>query len=168
MDTQAERDNFYKLIAENKGIIIKICNSYCADAHYREDLAQEIIYHLWKSGRSFNSNYKFTTWMYRIALNVAISFYRIEKKAAPVVLLADDAALAGIADAADETEAGINLLQQFISRLGSLDRALMLLYLEEKTYSEIAGILGISTTNVATKISRIKDKLKQNFLTVNQ
>jgi RNA polymerase sigma factor (sigma-70 family) len=168
MDTQAERDDFYKLIAANKGIIIKICNSYCADAHYREDLAQEIMYHLWKSGHSFNSNYKFTTWMYRIALNVAISFYRSNKKAAPVLLLADDSAFTGITDTADTTETDINLLQQFISRLNALDRALMILYLEEKTYAEIAEVIGITTTNVATRISRIKDKLKQNFSTVNQ
>jgi RNA polymerase sigma-70 factor (ECF subfamily) len=71
---------FIRLIRENKGIIYKICNSYCADKDDRDDLAQEIIYNLWKSFDSFNDAFKFSTWMYRVALNVAISFYRQEKK----------------------------------------------------------------------------------------
>jgi RNA polymerase sigma factor (sigma-70 family) len=167
MDTQQPGEKFYKLINFNKGIIIKICNSYCADACYREDLAQEIIYHLWKSGHSFNNNYKFTTWMYRIALNVAISFYRRQSKTAPLVSLEDHHA--EMADSSsEETEANINLLQQFISQLNSLDRALMILYLEEKTYAEIATVLGITETNVATRLNRVKARLKQNFATVNQ
>jgi RNA polymerase sigma factor (sigma-70 family) len=165
MNTQEQRDNFYRLIEDNKGIIIKICNAYCADVHYRQDLAQEIMYQLWKSGHSFNTQYKFTTWMYRIALNVAISFYRSQKKTVPVVLSTEGADWAA---PTDETEANINLLQQCINRLNALDRALMILYLEGKTYAEIAEVLGITTTNVATKVSRIKEKLKQNFLTVNQ
>jgi RNA polymerase sigma factor (sigma-70 family) len=167
MDTQQSKDEFYKLITFNKGIIIKICNSYCADAGYREDLAQEIIYHLWKAGHSFNCSYKFTTWMYRIALNVAISFYRRQTKAAPLISLEDyHTELAD--NSSEETEANINLLQQFISELNALDRALMLLYLEEKTYTEIADVLGITETNAATKLSRIKARLKQKFAIVNQ
>ena len=71
---------FIKRIKENKGIIYKICNSYCAGKNDRDDLAQEIIYNLWKSFNSYNDEYKFSTWMYRIALNVAISFYRQGKE----------------------------------------------------------------------------------------
>ena len=70
---------FTRLIRENKGIIYKVSNSYCSDKNDRDDLAQEIIYHLWKSYDRFNPGLKFSTWMYRIALNVAISFYRREK-----------------------------------------------------------------------------------------
>ena len=76
-----ERDHeFMRLLKENKGIVYKICNSYCSDKDDRNDLAQEIIYNLWKSFGNFNNAFKFSTWMYRIALNVAISFYRQEKK----------------------------------------------------------------------------------------
>ena len=71
---------FTQHIQENKKIIYKICNSYCASKDDRSDLAQEIIYNLWKSFHRFNPDFKFSTWMYRIALNVAISFYRQEKK----------------------------------------------------------------------------------------
>src|SRR5437762_1283672 len=79
--------SFLALIGENKRIIFKICNSYCPNKDERDDLAQEIVYNLWKSYQSYNSNLKFSTWMYRIALNVAISFYRKEKKSAPLVSL---------------------------------------------------------------------------------
>jgi len=155
--------DFLTIIEANKRIIFKICNAYCQNATDREDLAQEIIYQLWKSWSSFNSNYKLSTWMYRIALNVAISFYRKEKKATPTVLMGDQ--LIEIADEKVEEglEANLNALQHFISELKELDRALMILYLEEKSHKEIAEIIGISTTNVATKIGRIKEQLKQKF-----
>lgn len=167
MDTQQSKDDFLQLILDNKAIIIKICNSYCTDKNYREDLGQEIIYHLWKSGKRFNSDHKFTTWMYRIALNVAISFYRKEKKSTAIITTTDSHTdLEDKAGMGDETENNIGLLQQFISELNELDKALMILYLEEKSYHEIAEILGISETNTATKISRIKTRLKQNFATI--
>jgi RNA polymerase sigma-70 factor (ECF subfamily) len=103
--------------------------------------------------------------MYRVALNVAISFYRKEKRSIPALSLTDH--LLEIADKQDnsETEERLNQLQQFINQLKELDRALIILYLEEKSYSEIAEILGITETNVATKISRIKTRLKQQFST---
>ena len=166
MDTTADKDNFLKLIQENKGIIIKICNSYCKNKNDREDLAQEIIYQLWKSGNQFNAEYKFSTWMYRVALNVAISFYRKEKKTE--FLIPIDEVHIDIEDAPvanENSEKNISLLQHFISEMKALDKALILLWFESKSYKEIAEILGISETNVATKISRIKDKLKQQFET---
>ncbi|MGF1924799.1 MAG: RNA polymerase sigma factor [Bacteroidia bacterium] len=155
--------DFLTIIEANKRIIFKICNAYCRNATDREDLAQEIIFQLWKSWPSFNSDYKLSTWMYRIALNVAISFYRKEKKTTDTVLMGDQ-----LIEIADETvedglETNLNALQQFINELKELDRALMILYLEEKSHKEMAEIIGISTTNVATKIGRIKEQLKQKF-----
>lgn len=106
--------------------------------------------------------------MYRVALNTAISFYRNEKRIKEKVSFHEH-----ITDVEDDTKASIteekiNLLQQFINELKELDKALMILYLEEKNYAEIAGVLGITETNVATKISRIKEKLKQKFLMTNE
>jgi RNA polymerase sigma-70 factor (ECF subfamily) len=164
MQNEIEKKEFLKLLENNKRIIFKICTSYCQNINDREDLAQEIIFQLWKSGYSFNADYKFSTWMYRVALNVAISFYRKEKRAHPVISIADH--LLNIEDRGNtfnETEENINLLQQFINELKELDRALIILYLEEKSYAEIAEISGITETNVATKISRCKEKLKQKF-----
>ena len=90
MAIHQNKKSFTKLIQENKRIIFKICNSYCPKMQDRDDLAQEIVYELWKSFKDFDPDYKFTTWMYRVALNVAISFYRKEKKSlgrVPTVLI---------------------------------------------------------------------------------
>jgi len=164
-----DKENFLKLIEENKRIIFKICNAYCSNKHDREDLAQEIIYQLWKSAGSFNSDFRFSTWMYRVALNVAISFYRKAKNIKAIVPISDD--LVHVPETSGTHhihEENINLLQQFIHELRELDRALMILYLEEKSHRDISEIIGISETNVATRISRIKEKLKQRFANINQ
>ncbi|MES2418515.1 MAG: sigma-70 family RNA polymerase sigma factor [Bacteroidota bacterium] len=158
-----DHQEFLTIIEANKRIIFKICNSYCRNATDREDLAQEIIYQLWKSWHTFNASYKLSTWMYRIALNVAISFYRRAQKT--IGMLVMDNCVLEIAN--NELEEGLttnlNALQQFINELQPLNKALMILYLEEKPHKEIAEIMGISTSNVATKIGRIKAQLKQKF-----
>ena len=165
---QKNKDEFLKRIDEHKLIIYKICNSYCKNRYDRDDLAQEITYHLWKSYNHFNGAVKFSTWMYRVALNVAITFYRKTKTGEAIIKLTEPDI--EIEDKKEDTavmEKNIDLLQQFINELKELDKALMILYLEEKSYSEIAEILGITETNVATRINRIKDKLKQKFSTLN-
>ena len=157
---------FLQLIRDNKGILFKISNSYCRNRDDREDLIQEIIYQLWKSAQSFDTNRKFSTWMYRIALNVAISFYRRQRRSGLRMAFGGELHLMELADPEEdpETEEKIDMLQQVISEQSELDKALMILYLEEKPYREIAEILGITETNVATKLSRIKGRLKQHFL----
>lgn len=164
MGATDKADIFLSVIQANKGIVYKIANSYCAHAEDRKDLVQEIIVQLWKSFDNYTDQYKYTTWIYRIALNVAISFYRKENRRKQVSNPLSD----NILDMVDTTPAGeieenISFLQQFISELKELDKALMLLYLEEKSHREIAEIIGISETNVATKIGRIKAVLKQKF-----
>lgn len=161
--TTTVQQDFVSTIEANKGIIFKICNSYCQNAADREDLAQEIIFQLWKSWERFDETYKLSTWMYRIALNVAISFYRSEKKTTPTVSMGDHLIELSDENLEEGLEANLNALQQFINELKPLDRALMILYLEEKPHKEMAEIIGISTTNVATKIGRIKEQLKQKF-----
>jgi len=153
------------LILENKGIILKICHLYCPDKHAREDLTQEIIYQLWRSAKSYDRERRFSTWMYRVALNVAISFYREGKRKksalplSPFHLEIED-------DPADDAvyKERLAWLQSCIRELKEFDRALILLYFEEKSYREIAEVLGLSETNVATKISRIKERLRQCIL----
>ena len=155
--------DFTALIEENKRLIFKICNSYCRNVADREDLAQEIIFQLWKSWGSFNSSVKLSTWMYRIALNVAISFYRKEKRTTNTILLADHLIEIIDENLEEGLQTNLNALKQFINELKPLDKALMILYLEEKSHREMAEIIGISSTNVATKIGRIKEQLKQKF-----
>jgi RNA polymerase sigma factor (sigma-70 family) len=160
---------FLQLMQDNKGILFKISNSYCPNRDDREDLMQEIIYQLWKSAQSFDTTRKFSTWMYRIALNVAISFYRQQRRSGLRIAFGGDLHLMELANSQEdpETEEKIGMLQQFISKQNELDKALMILYLEERPYREIAEILGITETNVATKLSRIKGRLKQHLMTFN-
>jgi RNA polymerase sigma factor (sigma-70 family) len=166
-----DEQEFLRRIQDNKGILWKICHSYCRNVADREDLAQEMIYQLWKSGYRFDADHKFSTWMYRIALNVAISFYRSERRAGVRLSLDGELRLWDLEDRTDESavvEEKIDLLQGFIRELGELEKALMILYLEEKSYREIAEILGITETNVATKLSRIKAGLKQKFSLIKE
>jgi RNA polymerase sigma-70 factor (ECF subfamily) len=161
MENKQEQENFVKLISANKGIIMKICHSYCANEADREDLAQEIIFFLWKGNKKYNPDLKFSTWMYTVALNVAISFYRKAKKLRNTLPLGDHLEIKELqAESANEYA---YLLQKHIAALKELDRALIILYFEEKSYKEIAEIIGISETNVATKVSRIKERLKQSL-----
>jgi RNA polymerase sigma factor (sigma-70 family) len=162
-----KKDTFIKTIDKHKKIIYKIVNSYCPNREDRKDLEQEIIIQLWNSFDNYNSDYKYTTWMYRIALNVAISFYRKEKKWSTKSDFYNEASIFRIEEDKSEEKTELDyhlkLLQEFIHNLNELNKALMLLYLEEKSYEEISEILGITKTNVATKISRIKLKLKNEF-----
>ena len=163
-----KKEQFIRTIDEHKKIIYKIVNSYCQNKEDRKDLEQEIIIQLWNSFDNYNSDYKYSTWMYRIALNVAISFYRKEKKWSIKNDFYNEESIFKIekedtSEEQTELDFHLKLLQGFIHNLNELNKALMLLYLEEKSYEEIAEILGITKTNVATKISRIKLKLKKEF-----
>ena len=152
---------FLRLVEDNKGILYKISSSYCRHAGDREDLIQEMIYQLWRSSDKYDNALKFSTYMYRIALNVAISFYRRTSRGGVQVAL--DADL-HIADESDELDERVEMLQQWVRSLGELDKALMILYLEERPYREIAEILGVTETNVGTKIGRLKERLKKQLL----
>lgn len=161
-----KKEKFIVTLDDHKKIIYKIVNSYCPNREDRKDLEQEIIIQLWNSFDKYNAEFKYSTWMYRIALNVAISFYRKEKKWSVKNDFFDEDSIFSIADENEnETELDyhMKLLQEFINNLGELDKALMLLYLEEKSHEEITEILGITKTNVATKINRIKLKLRKEF-----
>ena len=164
MFTAAQNEEFANLIEENKGIIFKVANAYCKNSDDRQDLVQEIVIQLWQSFGRYDHQYKLSTWMYRIALNVSISFYRKEKRRRNSDLpIGKDLIEIAEEDSLNELETNINLLQQFIIELKELDKALILLYLEEKGQKEIAEILGLTESNVSTKVGRIKEKLKQRF-----
>lgn len=156
----------FELIVENhKGIIYKVANSYCKEDDDRKDLVQEIIIQLWKSFHRFNNSVKLSTWIYRVALNVAISFYRKDLKRKNTSTELSESLIAIIPEnEPEETERQITQLQQFIAELKDMDRALMILYLEDRSQKEIGEIIGISETNVSTKVARIKEKLKTKFL----
>lgn len=157
-------DLFLSVIEAHKALIYKVANSYCKDPEDRKDLVQEIILQLWKSFGRYDEQFKHSTWIYRISLNVAISFYRKENTRKKLSNPFSES-IFRIIDLHEnkQMEEGALFLQQFIGELKELDKALMLLYLDEKSHREISEIIGITETNVATKIGRIKAVLKQKF-----
>ena len=167
MENQAAKAEFVKLVDENKGIIYKVCRTYCAQISERDDLAQEIVYNLWKSYKNYSPEYKFTTWMYRVALNVAISFYRQHRRREPISVSENLLFFEDNNSEENEENENIRQLHLFIDALNEIDKSIMLLYLEEKSYQEISDITGTTLTNVATRISRIKEKLKTAFQNLN-
>jgi RNA polymerase sigma factor (sigma-70 family) len=162
MTTPALQGRFQALIDEHKKILYKVCNSYCRNRDDRDDLAQEIIVQLWRSFGKFDQRYRFSTGMYRIALNAAISFYRRESTRARHAISDEDRLLNAIDETVDQSEEK-QVLYQFIEKLDPLNKALVLLYLDGNSYQEIAEVLGISETNVATKINRLKKTMRQDF-----
>lgn len=158
------KDNFISVIRENQNLIFKICYSYCSNSEDRKDLQQEIIIQLWNSFKKFDGRVKISTWIYRIALNTAISFYRKDSKYKEKTVPIDASIISNSNIELDsEKDEKVTLLYKFIKQLNEIDKALILLYLEDNSYKAIAETLGISETNVATKISRIKKNLKEKF-----
>jgi RNA polymerase sigma-70 factor (ECF subfamily) len=148
-------DEFMEMLRQNERIIYKVSSFYAGDEHPLTDLYQEVVISLWKAYPNFRGESKVSTWIYRIALNTCVTFFRKSRnKPAQVDIMPE------IPDVPDNNE-DIKTLYKLIAQLGKMERALVLLYLDEKPYWEIAEITGLSPTNVGTKLSRIKEKLKK-------
>ena len=151
----AEKE-FIKAIQEHEQIIHKVCNMYMHDKHDREDLFQEIILNAWKGIKQFRQESKFSTWLYRVALNTAITMFRKERKKAVLELGSGYASVEASADKEDQYQA----MRKAIEELSDIDKALVMLYFEDYSYQEIADITGLTVNNIAVKMNRIKSRLK--------
>ena len=157
-----KKERFTKAIKENEALIYKVTLLYTDSLQDREDLYQEIVFQLWKSFDSFNEFSKLSTWMYRVAMNTAI--YNLKKSKRKIGTTSIDPMLERIAEYKDNSEEEkLKLLHDQIQKLNLLEKGIILLYLEGKSHDEIAEIVGITTSNVGTKISRIKKKLKSQI-----
>lgn len=165
MPAHDPENEFLKLLEEHRRILFKIAGSYCRNPADREDLAQEMVMQLWRSYSSYDRSRRFTTWMYRVALNVAISHWRSEARRVRDTVPLEGAILdiAAPPPEAAVLEADLRHLQQLLEQLDPLDRALMILYLDGNPHETIADVLGISRSNVGTKIGRIKQRLRRAF-----
>ena len=159
MSAQDQQERFLAELEAHKGILYKVASSYCANATERQELTQEITAQLWRSFPRFDGRSQFSTWMYRVALNVALSFARDLRRHAGRTVALDEAVLEIPAAAVDDNQ---RLIDELLGRLDELDRALIVLYLDGHGHALIGDILGISTSNVATKINRIKQRLQKN------
>lgn len=156
---------FLQIITENQGIIHKVCSMYCNLEEDRRDLFQEILVQLWKSFPSFRNESKFTTWMYRVALNTAITSFKKEKRQPDKSVIAYQNLQ--LADEFYDTRAEdqIKILNDAVARLTGIEKSIILLFLEDKKYEEIAEITGITQNYVRVKMNRIKKKLKMLMYT---
>ena len=152
------KKEFSELIQKNQAIIHKITMVYVNGRANREDLFQEICLQLWKSYPNFRKESQFSTWLYRVALNTAISNVRKERKSFSFEPLRETDKIVEVGDGEKEK---VKLLYQAISKLNRIDKAIILLWLEEKNYEEIASIMGTSKKNVSVKLVRIKRKLEE-------
>ncbi|MDO6472659.1 MULTISPECIES: RNA polymerase sigma factor [Maribacter] len=151
---------FVTELQDNQNIVHKVCTLYTNDRDSHNDLFQEITIQLWKAYPKFRGEAKFSTWMYRVALNTAITLYRKNKRRI------DTADYESIifkikADEYDETEElQLKLMYKAVKQLNDVDKALVFLYLEDKNYTEISETLGITEVNARVKMNRIKTKLR--------
>ncbi len=157
-----KKDRFAAVLKNNEGLIFKVASLYTNSLQDRQDLYQEIVFQLWKSFDTFKEQSKISTWMYRVAMNTAIYNLKSSKKQVNTVPI--DLEALQLIDPADKTEEDrLKLLFEHIQLLNLLEKGIILLYLEGKSHLEIADIIGISTSNVGTKILRIKEKLKSKI-----
>ncbi len=169
MNNSPSPEAFLSVLDAHKGILYKVARAYGKTEQDRQDLIQEMTLQLWRSFPRYDSHYRYSTWIYRIALNVAISSYRKEKhldsKTEPFSkhILEYVDSKAGQDNENAEKEEQLAQLYAFLDELRELDRALMLLYLDQKSHKEMAAIMGLSESHVGTKINRIKTALRKKF-----
>lgn len=167
MDSPQSR--FAALLEQHRGIVFKVAATYCRHRDDRQDLAQEIAAQLWRAFSGYDPARPFPTWMYRIALNVAISHVRSSGSRAPAVSLDDETHDSHPGFAVDdgtaqhEADQRLRALHAVIHRQSPMDRALLLLWLEDRSQREIAEVIGISESNVATKLNRLKQRIREQL-----
>lgn len=156
MDKSELEKRFIEMVKRNERVIYKVCSFYASDDEPLNDLYQDVVCNLWVAYPKFRGECSTSTWIYRVALNTCISGLRKKKRTIQRVDITQ------IQDAfiqPDDVTAEIKELYRLIRQLKSLERAVILLYLEEKSYQEIADITGLTLSNVAVKLKRIKEKL---------
>jgi RNA polymerase sigma factor (sigma-70 family) len=157
-----KKDIFISALKENEGFIYKIASVYTNNTEDRNDLVQEIIYQLWKSFDNFQQKSSLSTWIYRVALNVALYQLKLSKKKVLTIPI-DERFINSAEIDNNENEEKWKIFKEQIDSLNLLDKGIVMLYLDNKSYDEIAEIIGISKSNVGTKILRIKEKLKSQI-----
>ena len=161
MQARINQEEFIALVNQHRAMIYKVCNMYCSSEQDKKDLFQEVVIQLWGAYPRFRGDSKFSTWLYRIALNTAISDLRKQKKY--ITSVEPDRLPTEIQDIqySKEKEEKLQLLYKAINHLTEIERAIVMLYLEDRSYDEMEDILGINQNNLRVKMNRIKEKLRK-------
>jgi RNA polymerase sigma-70 factor, ECF subfamily len=161
MQHSASQDEFLSLVDQHRAMLNKVCNLYADNDHDREDLFQEIVFQLWRSYPTYRGEAKFSTWLYRIALNTALTGIRKQKRQSSYQQRNEFPEIAASTEQDEEEKNNLQQLHYAISRLSDIEKAIVMLYLEEKSYEEIEAVLGINQNNLRVKMNRIKEKLRK-------
>ncbi|AXT60302.1 sigma-70 family RNA polymerase sigma factor [Aquimarina sp. AD10] len=153
--------SFVTNLEQNQNIVHKVCRIYTSDQDSHNDLFQEITIQLWKAYPKFRGDAKFSTWMYRVALNTAITLYRRSKRSLKTTDIDTMNFRIKAEEYDDEVEQQLKLMYAAVKQLNDIEKALVFLYLEDKSYKEIADTMGISEVNARVKMNRVKTKLKK-------
>ncbi|MFZ6013874.1 MAG: RNA polymerase sigma factor [Bacteroidota bacterium] len=156
-----KQEKFIEIVTENQGMIHKVCRLYRDTIEDREDLFQDIVLELWKSISTFQHESKIGTWIYRIAFNTAIARYRSKSSKIRYQEISDQELNLSVKPKDYDAEDPVDLLYTAINKLNNIEKAIILLYLENLSYQEMSGILGLSESNVSVKLTRIRKKLKE-------
>ena len=164
-----DKNKFIQIIKDNKWVLYKVINSYCKDSEDKKDLEQEILIQLWKSFKSYNSKYKISTWIYKVAMNVSISFYRsnLNRKSKTFSISESIFSLTNHIDENQTDKEDKEILYDFIYNLDEFNKEIIILYLDDYSYKEIAEVVGITESNVGTKINRLKKKIQEFYVKQN-
>jgi len=161
------KEAFLQLLREYERLLYKVCGYYATNPEDKKDLYQEIVLQCWHAFPRFRAEAQASTWLYRIALNTAITHKRKENKRIPTVYTEKEFDVPEqLFSRADQEQYA--LMQRLIQELPSLEKALVLLYFEDRPHAEIAEIMGISVSNVGTRLARIREKLKRNAQNIHQ
>lgn len=155
-----KESHFMQLINQNKGILFKICRIYMDDPADRDDLLQEMTLQLWRGFDSFKGESKFSSWMYRVALNTAIVFFKKQKRRPDSEQMPEGFEHPEEQSNAGEKEEQLALFYKAVQQLSKVEKALIFLYMENQSSEEIAASLGITPVNVRVRLNRVKTKLK--------
>jgi RNA polymerase sigma-70 factor (ECF subfamily) len=156
--------SFLANLEQNLRIIHRVCHTYFpSDAVEREDVFQDIMYQLWKSYPQFKGESKFSTWIYKVALNTAITHIRRITRTPRIEELTESVACAPDLNDQVQQEEELHLLHEAIAELTDIDKAIILLHLEDQNYDEIASITGLTRTNISVRLVRIKRALKNHL-----
>lgn len=157
---QNPQEIFLKKMEQHRGILSKVTMMYCSNELDRQDLEQEIIYHLWKSFSRFKGESLFSTWMYRVAINTSITFSKKEKKRINILAISRDLK-SSIAVPITEGNTRLTYFYRAVQQLNKIEKALIFLFLEGLSHKEIAENLGITEGNARVKLNRTKTKLQK-------
>ena len=152
-------ERFVELIERYKQVIYKVCLVYASDDDVLNDLYQEVLISLWKSLPRFRSECKESTWIYRVALNTCITYIRKESTRVPTIPLSIE--MESVLEEQDEHGILLRKMYQMISKLEKPERAILMLWLEDKSYEEIADVMNITKANVGVRLMRIRERLRK-------